>query len=122
VVTVTIGFQFFRPPGRAEVFIPQFAGHAIVFTPPVTPPRRSSTPETTESQVQFTPSTEGFAPVEFKLQGPFGDAKPVDTAKQAALNRLDELTRILIDSEENYVGELKSIVEVWNLGKGMRAL
>lgn len=110
--------SIFRPPGRTEVFVPQFAGQAIVFSPPIIPFVPISSPETTESELQFAPPSDGFAPVEFKLQGPFVDAKPkpkpLDTAKQAALTRLDELTRILIDSEENYVDELRSIVEVWN--------
>lgn len=102
---------FIRPPGRAEVVVPQFAGQALVFTPPSTPPRRLSIPETVGTEVQVVPFN-GMGTVEFKLQGPFGDKKQDDTSKQTALTRLDELTRSLIESEENYIGELHSIVEV----------
>lgn len=91
--------------------VPQFAGQALVFTPPTTPPRRLSIPDTVGTELQVVPFSEGMGTIEFKLQGPFGDQKPADASKQGQ-TRLDELTRILIESEENYIGELRSIVEV----------
>lgn len=62
-----------------------------------------------------TPKDFNFDAVELTLPYPFvnGDAPDVD--KEAELQRMNDITDKLIESEEEYVDDLRSLAEVWRL-------
>ena len=63
------------------------------------------------SEVSVTPVAGGFEMVELTVK-PFVDGKPVDIQKEAALRKMDDLVDEMIRSEQEYVNELTSLVEV----------
>ncbi|KAJ7353789.1 Rho guanyl-nucleotide exchange factor [Desmophyllum pertusum] len=107
-----------------EILIPQHAGSVLIFTPPGTPRRGSAPcidasqlpnghPDRVESEVRLmtTPKDFNFDAVELTLPYPFvnGDAPDVD--KEAELQRMNDITDKLIESEEEYVDDLRSLAE-----------
>lgn len=62
-----------------------------------------------------TPKDFNFDAVELTLPYPFvnGDAPDVD--KEAELQTMNDITDKLIESEEEYVDDLRSLAEVWRL-------
>ena len=115
---------------HAELVIPQHAGSVLIFTPPGTP-RRGSAPcidasqlpnghpadedqPRVESEVHLmtTPTDFNFDAVEITLPYPYMNGEAPDLDKEAELQRMDAITDKLIESEEKYVDDLRSLAEV----------
>ena len=115
---------------HAELLIPQHAGSVLIFTPPDTP-RRGSAPyvdssklpnghSADEGQPRFesevhlmtTPNDFNFDAVKLTLPYPFMNGEAPASDKGAKLRRMNAITDRLIESESNYVDDLKSLAEV----------
>ena len=126
-------FLRFELKKHAEILIPQHAGSVLIFTPPGTP-RRDSGPcidssqltnghagdvdqPKVESEVHLmrTPQDFDFGAVELTIPSPFVNGEVPDLEKEAALQRMNDITGKLIESEEKYLDDLRSLVEVWSL-------
>ena len=127
-------FSHFRiqPPKHVELLIPQHAGSVLIFTPPETP-RRGSAPcvdssqlpnghaadedqPTVESAVHLmtTPKDFNFDAVELTLPYPYMNGEAPDLDKEAELQKMNAITDKLIESEEKYVDDLRSLAEVFS--------
>ena len=117
---------------HAELLIPQHAGSVLIFTPPGSP-RRDSAPcidssrltnglagdldqPKVESEVHLmtTPQDFDFGAVELTIPSPFVNGEVPNLEKEAALQRMNDITDKLIESEEKYVKDLRSLAEVWS--------
>ena len=130
-------FLFFslslEPRKHAELLIPQHAGSVLIFTPPGTP-RRDSDPcidssrlanghpddidqPKVESEVHLMTMPQGFnfEAIELSIPSPFVNGEAPDLEKEAALQRMNDITDRLIETEEKYVDDLRSLAEVWSL-------
>ena len=138
-----VTFVFFcslEPRKHAELLIPQHAGSVLIFTPPGTP-RRDSAPcidasrltnghagdldqPRVESEVHLmtTPQDFDFDAVELTIPSPFVNGEAPDMEKEAALQRMNDITDKLIETEAKYVDDLRSLAEVWILWLKLRKL
>lgn len=116
---------------HAELLIPQHAGSVLIFTPPGTP-RRGSAPwidasklpnghsagedqprVESELHLMTTPSDFNFDAVELTLPYPYVNGEAPDSEKQEAkLQRMNAITDKLVESENKYVDDLRSLAEV----------
>lgn len=122
-----------EPPKHVELLIPQHAGSVLIFTPPGTP-RRGSAPcidasqlpnghptdedqPRVESEVHLmtTPKDFNFDAVEFTFPYPYVNGEAPDLDKEAELQKMNAITDKLIESEEKYVDDLRSLAEVRSL-------
>lgn len=55
-----------------------------------------------------------FDAVELIIPSPFVNGEAPDLEKEAARQRMNDITDKLIESEERYVDDLRSLAEVWN--------
>jgi len=120
-----------HPPKHVELLIPQHAGSVLIFTPPGTP-RRGSAPCVDSSQLanghpavedqprvesevhlMTTPTDFNFGAVELTLPYPYMNGEAPDSDKEAELQKMNAITDKLIESEEKYVDDLRSLAEVW---------
>lgn len=62
-----------------------------------------------------TPQDFDFGAVELTIPSPFVNGEVPDLEKEAALQRMNDITDKLIESEEKYVDDLRSLSEVWSL-------
>ena len=119
-----------EPKSHAEILIPQNAGSVLIFTPPDTP-RRQSIPcvdssqlpnghgtefdqPKVESEVRLNTIPQGFdfGAIELTIPSPFVNGEVPNVKREAALQRMDEITDKLIASEINYLDDLRSLTEV----------
>lgn len=91
--------------------IPQNAGTVLIFTPPGTP-RRGSTTSGTASQDLSHPPKDGFGMVEVTIQSPFANGESGNVLEQSALKTMEDVIDDLVKTEEKYVDELGSLVQV----------
>lgn len=122
-----------EPPKHVELLIPQHAGSVLIFTPPGTP-RRGSSPcidasqlpnghptdedqPRVESEVHLmtTPKDYNFDAVEFTFPYPYVNGEAPDLDREAELQKMNAITDKLIESEEKYVDDLRSLAEVRSL-------
>lgn len=121
-----------QPSKHVELLIPQHAGSVLIFTPPGTP-RRGSAPCVDSSQlpnghpadedqprvesevhVMTTPTDFNFDAVELTFPYPYVNGEAPDLDKEAELQKMNAITDKLIESEEKYVDDLRSLAEVWS--------
>ena len=122
-----------EPRKHAELLIPQHAGSVLIFTPPGTP-RRMSDPcidasslvnghaddieqpkVESEAYLMTTPQDFNFDAIELTIPSPFVNGEAPDLEKQVALQRMNDITDTLIETEEKYVDDLRSLAEVRSL-------
>ena len=122
-----------EPRKHAELLIPQHAGSVLIFTPPDTP-RRMSDPcidasrlvnghaddieqpkVESEAYLMTTPQDFNFDAIELTIPSPFVNGEAPDLEKQVALQRMNDITDTLIETEEKYVDDLRSLAEVRSL-------
>ena len=125
-----------EPRKHAELLIPQHAGSVLIFTPPGTP-RRMSDPcidasrlvnghaddieqpkVESEAYLMTTPQDFNFDAIELTIPSPFVNGDAPDLEKDVALQRMNDITDTLIETEEKYVDDLRSLAEVCSLMYG----
>ena len=62
-----------------------------------------------------TPQDFNFEAIELSIPSPFLNGEAPDLEKEAALQRMNDITDRLIETEEKYVDDLRSLAEVWSL-------
>ena len=121
-----------QPSKHVELLIPQHAGSVLIFTPPGTP-RRGSAPcvdstqlanghpadedqPRVESEIHLmtTPKDFNFDAVELTLPYPYVNGEASDLDRESELQKMNAITDNLIESEERYVDDLRSLAEVWS--------
>ena len=135
-ISLSLMFCWFfslEPRKHAELLIPQHAGSVLIFTPPGTP-RRMSDPcidasrlvnghaddieqPKVESEIYLmtTPQDFNFDAIELTIPSPFVNGEAPDLEKEVALQRMNDITETLIETEEKYVDDLRSLAEVCSL-------
>lgn len=62
-----------------------------------------------------TPQDFDFGAVELTIPSPFVNGEVPNLEKEAARQRMNDITNRLIESEEKYLEDLSSLTEVWSV-------